>query len=273
MARKRRGWDDLDDHWRSAMLAAPRLCAICTPINQQAGDTKRRWANGSSRTASRRSTRALAPGFWSAFSTAPKSTSGFRALTDSERFRFNHPNTVLSRWKGSTVVPDPNATPKPSPYAQLKDAHAQPIEENHRLQHKIEAADGDLWKPTDTAADIAEVMIATLSPAKAERTAREILKKLKERKAMRPSVEAGRVLTKSGFDTSPEQTQQPKGQSHGQTQRSVSIQIPESKLIWPASRSTSRSSAPDRRRSAAATMRTKKPSCISAAARSRCRST
>ncbi len=121
-------------------------------------------------------------------------------LTDSERFRFNHPTTVLRRWKGSAVVPDPNATPKPSPYAQLKDAHAQLIEENHRLQHRIEAADGDLWKPSDTAVDIAEVMVATLSPTKAERTAREILKRIKERKGMRPSVEAGPVLEESGFD-------------------------------------------------------------------------
>jgi hypothetical protein len=104
-------------------------------------------------------------------------------LTDGERFRFNHPNTVLKRWKGSTVVPDPNATPKPSPYAQLKDAHAQLIEEHHCLQKKIETANGDLWKPTDTPADIANVMVATLSPAKAERTAREILKRVKERKA------------------------------------------------------------------------------------------
>ena len=103
-------------------------------------------------------------------------------LTDGERFRFNHPNTVLKRWKGSTVVPAPNAAPKPSPYAQLKDAHAQLIEEHHSLQKKIEAADGDLWKPTDTAANIAEVMVAALSPAKAERTAREILKRVKERK-------------------------------------------------------------------------------------------
>jgi hypothetical protein len=102
-------------------------------------------------------------------------------LTDSERFRFNHPNIVLKRWKGSTVVPDPNVAPKPSPYALLKNAHAQLIEEHHRLQQKIEIADGDLWKPTDTAADIAHVMVATLSPAKAERTAREILKRVKER--------------------------------------------------------------------------------------------
>ena len=121
-------------------------------------------------------------------------------LTDSERFRFNHPNTVLKRWKGSTAVPDPNAAPKPSPYALLKAAHAEIIEENHRLQHRIEAADGDLWKSTDTAEAIAGVMVATLSLAKAERTAREILKRVKERKAMRPSVEAGRVSEEPGFD-------------------------------------------------------------------------
>jgi hypothetical protein len=114
-------------------------------------------------------------------------------LTDGERFRFNHPNTVLKRWKSATIVPDPSAVPKPSPFAQLKDAHAQLIQDHHRLQQRIETADGDLWRPEDTAADIANVMIDTLSLAKAERVAREILRKAKERKAMRPSVEAGRV--------------------------------------------------------------------------------
>jgi hypothetical protein len=104
-------------------------------------------------------------------------------LTTSERLRLNHPTTVLRKWKGSTVVPNPNATPKPSPYAQIKDTLTQVIEENHCLKQKIETADGDLWKPTDSAADIAGVMVAALSPAKAERTAREILKRVKERKA------------------------------------------------------------------------------------------
>jgi acyl-CoA synthetase (NDP forming) len=121
-------------------------------------------------------------------------------LTEAERFKFNHLTTVLRKWKGSTVVPDPNAKPKPSLFAQTKDALVRALEENHRLQEKIKTADGDLWKSADTASDIAGVMIAALSPAKAERTAREILKKLKERKAMRPSVEAGRVQEGSGFD-------------------------------------------------------------------------
>jgi hypothetical protein len=103
-------------------------------------------------------------------------------LTDGERFRFNHPNAVLRRWKASTTVPDPTAK-KPSPYAQLRDAHTQLLEEHHRLQSKIEAADGDLWRAADTPADIAHVMVATLSPTKAERVARAILKEIKERKA------------------------------------------------------------------------------------------
>jgi hypothetical protein len=104
-------------------------------------------------------------------------------LTDSERFKLNHPDANLRKWKAATAIPDRNATPKASPYTKLKDAHAQLIEEHHCLQQKIKTADGDLWKPTDTAADIAHVMVATLSPAKAERTAREILKRLNDREA------------------------------------------------------------------------------------------
>ena len=119
-------------------------------------------------------------------------------LTDSERFKLNHPDAVLRRWKAATSIPDPNATSKPSPYAQLKDAHAQIIEENHRLQHRIEAADGDLWKATDTAADIAGVMVAALLPAKAERTAREILKRLNRSDAVRPPGLASGVRNQAG---------------------------------------------------------------------------
>jgi len=36
-------------------------------------------------------------------------------LTHAEHFRFNHPDTVLRKWKAATVVPDPNAPRKPSP--------------------------------------------------------------------------------------------------------------------------------------------------------------
>ncbi|MBB4261414.1 MULTISPECIES: hypothetical protein [unclassified Bradyrhizobium] len=104
-------------------------------------------------------------------------------LTAGERFRFNHPDTVLRNWRKSTAVPDPGAQPKTSPYAQLKTAHVAVLEENHRLRRSVEALPESVWKPTDTASAIADAMLAALSPEKAEATAKEILKKVKERKA------------------------------------------------------------------------------------------
>lgn len=106
-------------------------------------------------------------------------------LTDGERFHFNHPSTVWRKWKGATAVPDPNATPKLSPFTRLKAAHAELLEEHHQLQRKLENADGDLWRPTDKSKDIAKVMFAKLTLAKAEDTGRDLLKLVKEAKASR----------------------------------------------------------------------------------------
>ena len=39
-------------------------------------------------------------------------------LTGSERFRFNHPNTLWRKWRAATTVPDPNAKPRTSPVAR-----------------------------------------------------------------------------------------------------------------------------------------------------------
>ncbi len=104
-------------------------------------------------------------------------------LTTSERLRLNHPTTVMRKWKGSTVAPDPNAAPKLSPYAQLREAHVQLIEKHHHLEREIEAGGGgDLWTLRDTADDIANVMVRKLPTNKAERVARAMLAKLKEQK-------------------------------------------------------------------------------------------
>ena len=136
-------------------------------------------------------------------------------LTDTERFKLNHPDAVLRKWKAATVVPDSNATPKPSPYAQVKDALAQALEDNHCLQRKLETADGDLWKPADTAEDIAIVMVAKLSLAKAERTAREILRRVKERKAEietrtpHPQLRRARGKGRHGAPASPQSENEP----------------------------------------------------------------
>jgi hypothetical protein len=110
-------------------------------------------------------------------------------LTTSERLRLNHPTTVLRKWKGSTVAPDPNAAPKLSAYAQLNEAHVQLIEKHHRLQREIETGGGDLWTPQDTADDIANVMVRKLPTNKAERVARAMLAKLKEQKTSKTNCE------------------------------------------------------------------------------------
>jgi hypothetical protein len=102
------------------------------------------------------------------------------SLTEADRFRFNHPNTVLRKWKAATVIPDPNAPPKVSAYAKLQTEHVKALEKNHRLEREIERGGGDLWTPQDTADDIATVVLGKLSANKAERVARAILKKLKD---------------------------------------------------------------------------------------------
>jgi hypothetical protein len=105
-------------------------------------------------------------------------------LTDSERFHINHPDVVLRKWKAKTVVPKPNAPPKqPSPMAKLKEALALSEEENHRMRKEIARGGGDLWNKEDRDEDIAGIMVGKLSLAKAERVARAILKKVKEKRA------------------------------------------------------------------------------------------
>jgi len=104
-------------------------------------------------------------------------------LTEAEQFSFNHPTTVLRKWRQATAVPDPNAPRKPSTVSKLKDSIIQLEEENHRMRREIACAGGDLWAPHDTADDIATVMLGKLSPNKAERVARAILQQLTDNKA------------------------------------------------------------------------------------------
>jgi hypothetical protein len=103
-------------------------------------------------------------------------------LTDSERFKFNHPDTVLRKWKTSTVVPDPNKPPKPSPYKKLQADHMALIEERDRLKRAVDRGGGDLWDKTDRVKDISKVMIDQLGKTKAEKVAYAILAAVKEAK-------------------------------------------------------------------------------------------
>jgi hypothetical protein len=104
-------------------------------------------------------------------------------LTEGERFRFNHPDTVLRRWKAATDVPDPNKSSNPSPTAKLKAEVVRLEEDNHRMRKEIGRGGGDLWSANDAADDIATVMVAKLSKDKAQCVARAILKLIKQKSA------------------------------------------------------------------------------------------
>jgi hypothetical protein len=106
------------------------------------------------------------------------------ALTEAERFRYNHPDTVLRRWKRATIILDPNASPRPpSAFAKLKEANVSLQERLHRAEREIARSNDDLWTPHDTACDIARVVLERLPANEAERVARAILKKLKNNAA------------------------------------------------------------------------------------------
>jgi hypothetical protein len=101
-------------------------------------------------------------------------------LTAAEQFSFNHPTTVLRKWRRATLVPDPNGPPKTSAFAKLKEANIELQERLHRAEREIARDNDDLWTPRDTADDIARVVLERLPANKAERVARAILKKLKD---------------------------------------------------------------------------------------------
>jgi hypothetical protein len=100
-------------------------------------------------------------------------------LTTTERLRLNHPSTVLRKWKSATQRP-PQEAKRPSPFAKMKESIIQLSEENDRLKREVDCGGGDLWSKDDRPEEIALVMVAKLSRTKAEKVAREILRRLKE---------------------------------------------------------------------------------------------
>jgi hypothetical protein len=115
-------------------------------------------------------------------------------LTEAERFRFNHPDTVLRKWRASTVVPETNP-PKTSAISKLKEINIELQERLHRAEREIEHGGGDLWRAEDRAEHIARVMLGKLSNWKAGRVARLILKQIREGKKAAPAKPAAQDAT------------------------------------------------------------------------------
>lgn len=94
---------------------------------------------------------------------------------------------ICSHWKASTKHRDPDAPKKPSPLQQERTTNVFLQEELHKANEKLKTSDeGDRFKPTDTADDIATVLVSMFSPSKAESIARALLAKLKTRKPAKP---------------------------------------------------------------------------------------
>ena len=109
-------------------------------------------------------------------------------MPEGERFKLNHPTTVLRRWKAATVVPVITKPKTLSPMAKLKEINVELQEKLHRAEREIERGGGDLWSSNDAPGDIAAVMINKLSTGKAEKVARAILAAVKVKKAAQAAV-------------------------------------------------------------------------------------
>jgi hypothetical protein len=98
-------------------------------------------------------------------------------LTDKQRLEWSHPNTIFEQcpiFREGRPAGERSMT-----YAEkLRLSLIALEEENHQLRQR---QDGDRFKPTDTAEDVATVLVGMFSASKAEKIARAMLVKLKER--------------------------------------------------------------------------------------------
>lgn len=100
-------------------------------------------------------------------------------LTDKQKIDWAAPTTIFKHCPVFKKPPAPGDEKKPSPMAKQKEATAALREENDRLKREIgRRQDGDSFKPTDKARDIAVVLIGMLSQNKVEELIRELKKRL-----------------------------------------------------------------------------------------------
>jgi hypothetical protein len=101
-----------------------------------------------------------------------------QGLTERQQYEWASPSAVFKHCP--VFKSDGGRKPEMSAMAKMKQANIVLQEENHKLKQR---EDGDRFKPTDTAKDIAAVMVGTLTANKAEQVARYMLKLLKTRAA------------------------------------------------------------------------------------------
>jgi len=107
-------------------------------------------------------------------------------LTDRQKIDWASPQTILKRCPifRNPTPPSGEAEERMTPAERDRQALAAAIEENHRLQAELaHREDGDRFQPTDTADDIATVIVGMFSKTKARDIADRIRTKLRQRGA------------------------------------------------------------------------------------------
>jgi hypothetical protein len=155
MARQRRGWDDwmaIGEALAVGRAEVMRKVGTNEPIGRRYEKAMAEWLVANSFKEIDKGTRSR---LLDCLEHRTEIEAWRSVRTGSERFRFNHPNTVFRKWKAATTVPDANAKPRTSPVAKLKESIALLSEENESLRRKIERDGGDLTSMAEGPNDIA----------------------------------------------------------------------------------------------------------------------
>jgi hypothetical protein len=102
-----------------------------------------------------------------------------QTLTDRQQYEWASPSAV---YKHCPLFAKDSRKPEMSPMEKLRQANIALQEENHKLKQR---EDGDRFKPTDTANDIAAVLVGMFTESKAEQIFRKGLQLLKAKPSRR----------------------------------------------------------------------------------------
>jgi hypothetical protein len=118
MARQRRGWDDwlaIGEALAVGRAEVMRKVGTNEPIGRRYEKAMAEWLVANSFKEIDKGTRSR---LLDCLEHRTEIEAWRSVLTGSERFRFNHPNTLWRKWRAATTVPDPNAKPRTSPVAR-----------------------------------------------------------------------------------------------------------------------------------------------------------
>jgi hypothetical protein len=101
-------------------------------------------------------------------------------LTAQQKLEWSSPSAILKHCPCFNRLTAAAGEPKLSPYAKLQQAHVAVLEENDRLKRRSD--EGSLFDlKNDTVETIADTIVGNVSPGRAEKIARAILKAIKTR--------------------------------------------------------------------------------------------